>query len=288
MSLVSGYTFTSPELNRHSIAGLWRLTTTVSNYALVRSFSVQYPMKEFTTYPKKPLTNHEVWLWLNEDGSFQQFQQEEEVEERRTAISLKDSNRIKGTWDFRDGKLILATDRPGNRISTSKKIGAAVETGIRMLDTILVGRVVATQELGLVDNPIVLEKRQQELLNVTAEHNVTAMTATESSSVDTRLSVPKGSVKIGKFVYPKHHPSFFDMPLMRPTAMGSFQLRQVMGTLNTQTDNRKSDKLMEIPKFSCKDFFNKRFLLTSHPIERRLKGRMRWSIKYNKFVGKSP
>jgi hypothetical protein len=152
-----------------------------------------------------------------------------------------------------------------------------------MLDTILVGRVVATQELGLVGNPVVLGKSQQEN-NVTADLNATTTVAFESSSVDTRLSVPKGSVKVGKFVYPKHHPSFFDQPLMRPAAMGSFQLRQVMGTLNTQTDNR-NDKQIDIPKFACKDFFNKRFFLTSHPIERQLKGRMRWSIKYNKFVG---
>lgn len=42
-----------------------------------------------------------------------------------------------------------------------------------------------------------------------------------------------------------------------------------------------------VEQFRRQDFYDKRFYLTSHPIEpHKPKGRLRWSIKYNKFVGK--
>jgi len=101
---------------------------------------------------------------LKEDGSFTQY---EESSQKAP---------VKGTWDYLDGQLILATDRPK-------------QPTIR--DTILVGKVVATSQDSLHDNPV---------LHAAERANATA------AATDTHLSVPQGSVKVGKFMYPKNHP----------------------------------------------------------------------------------
>jgi hypothetical protein len=60
-------------------------------------------------------------------------------------------------------------------------------------------------------------------------------------------------------------------------------LKQVLGSLNTQ--QLKEEEEFE-EKFTESDFYNKTFLLTSHPLKTQApKGSKRWSIKYNKFVG---
>lgn len=78
------------------------------------------------------------------------------------------------------------------------------------------------------------------------------------------------------------HSSFFEQPIFRPVPTGSFELRQVLGSLNAR-EREEEDELVE--KFRRTDFYEKRFFLTSHPIEHKPKGHLRWSIKYNKFVG---
>jgi hypothetical protein len=152
----------APELNRRSMAGLWRLVTT-NPKSLVAT-----PRKEFTTYPKK---FKELLLMLKEDGSFQQYNDDDNDEAT--------SKTVKGTWDYLDGQLILATDR---------------STPSTFRDTILVGTVVAKSQNSLPDNPLT---KKEELVNATQA---------AGSNTDTHLSVPQGSVKVGKFMYPKHHP----------------------------------------------------------------------------------
>jgi len=215
-------------------------------------------MKEFTVYPKKTSAKKEeqFMLKLSEDGSFQQTSDD--------ASSSNKKNRyfLKGTWDFLDGKLILAADRPESDSSSAeekKKSGGP--------DTILVGDVVATAEQKLKDNPALAQS-----------------SSASSSSYDVYLSVPNGLVEVGKFTYPRHHPSFFDQPIFKPMPTGSFQLRQVLGNLNT-----KQEEKPPVSKFHKHDFVDKKFFLTSHPIQpKKPKGRKRWSIKYNKFVHDAP
>jgi hypothetical protein len=80
------------------------------------------------------------------------------------------------------------------------------------------------------------------------------------------------------------HPSFFDQPMFKPVAKGRFQLRQVLGALNAKSIEEE-EGLVE--RFKAKDFYGKRFLLSSHPLAQwRPKGNTRWSIKYNRYVGK--
>jgi hypothetical protein len=238
----------TPELNRRAMAGLWRLFT---NNPKSLKASSKPPMKEFTVYPKK---NKEMLLMLREDGSFQQYDEHAQ-------------QAIRGTWDYVDGNLILATDR--TRATTTTTTTSAARVPRR--DTILVGKVVATCERAFVDDTTVRNN-----------NNNNNSSSTANSKMDVHLSVPRGSVEVGRFFYPQHHPSFFEQPIFRPTSTGSFQLRQVLGQLNTKVED--DDEIIE--KFRRDDFYDKRFFLTSHKIGHKPKGTSRWSIKYNKFVGK--
>jgi hypothetical protein len=278
-SSYSAHAYKPHDLNHRHLAGLWKLTQSKPRPPP----AVYYPMKEFTLYPKgkqqrQTATSNllegegekllEILLMLKVDGSFQQYADDDSakdgakipdkvtfLDDTENAVLERFFGKIKGHWDYVDGKLILAADRPENAPKSQ--------------DTLLVGDVVVTEEQSLVDNPILRESETHETV--------------AKAAVDTHLSVPGGVVNVGKFFYPKNHPSFFDQPMFQPISKGSFQLKQVLGSLNTKNPQDK-DQLIE--KFRAKDFHGKRFLLTSHPIgEHKPKGKIRWSIKYNRYVG---
>ena len=271
-----------PEVNHRAIAGLWKLTPrTTSQPQPVVSF----PMKEFTVFPKdkqqqkqkqrqletKSSVEQEMLLMLHEDGHFVQYDSsadEKEVDipdklkylDDADAVLEKFLGRIQGKWDYVDGQLLLAADRPtvGEKTSSDP-------------DTLFVGEVVAKQEESLQDNPVVDPKSES------------SSKMKKGDAFDTHLSVPKGKIKVGRFIYPKHHPSFFDQPMFTSTTRDRFELKQVLGSLNTQ--NAEEEKEL-VEKFKPHQFYGKRFLLSSSPLkQRRPKGNVRWSIKYNKYVG---
>jgi hypothetical protein len=97
-------------------------------------------------------------------------------------------------------------------------------------------------------------------------------------------------VKIGKYAYPLHHPSFFDQPLFESIKMGSFHLQQIAGVLNAKLhhdlEDGEEDTTVEL--FTKEDLMSKRYLLTSYPLPNTRQRRQRWSIKYNAFVGMYP
>jgi hypothetical protein len=117
-----------PEVNRRAIAGLWKLT----HKAGQPKPAIRYPMKEFTVFPKhtqkmtmqKPTTDDmnakEMLLMLHEDGHFVQYASDDaaegEVKIPDKLNNLKGTDailekfqftKIKGQWDFVDGRLIL-------------------------------------------------------------------------------------------------------------------------------------------------------------------------------------
>lgn len=276
----------APELNHRSIAGLWKLVQQKEETS--NKPSRTYPMKEFTVVPvdrerdarlsearKHESAKHEMLLMLKEDGSFQQYgdkakQDEQIVVPDRLSFHMTDEylltntfGKVEGKWDFVDGKLLLAANRPKNFPDKT--------------DTLLIGEVVATSEASLAGNPIVMDA------NTTARTRPAERGEVASSTFDTHLSVPKGKVNIGRFTYPSNHPSFFEQPMFKPKQKGKFELKQVLGSLNAGSA-REEKELVE--KFRTKDFYDKRFLLTSHPLgTNKPSGKMRWSIKYNKYVG---
>lgn len=305
----------TPDVNHRAIAGLWKLKQKPP------SSSPTYPLKEFTVYPKVPKKRNahesktkEVLLMLKEDGSFQQYDQEQKAPDKLRFFDSERANKkakdeaildrycefgkLKGKWELVGGKLILAADRPIGDDGQSPSMGTTSE---EIADTILEGEVVATTEEGLSDNPMLsnddegssVDETHMSVGNKPASSGLEASAKTSNDAksgranknfvLDTHLSVPKGRVNIGRFTYPQHHPSFFEAPMFNPRVGGKFELKQVLGTLNTQ--QQKDEEVYE-DKFSVADFYNKTFLLTAHPIpEYQPKGNIRWSIKYNKFVG---
>jgi hypothetical protein len=307
-----------PEVTRKAIAGLWKVTP-----------ALRVPMKEFTVHGRTHKDNEEdenatpeLLLMLKEDGSFQEYSTESTND--GDGYSIQDSWKrfkekrkaelaalAKGTWDYRDGKLILAADRPTSeargsdhgRTIRSFQTSAEEETEKtnqqqkqwqqqqqqQYLDTLLEGRVIARYETSLPDNPV-LEKAPDASAADTDTTNTTATSNTANSHTtekrwDAHLAVQKATVKVGKFFYPKHHPSFFELPIYNPDKRGAFQLRQILGSLNTNLPDQDT----EVEKFQRSDFYNKTFVLTSHPLgQRRPKGEKRWSIKQNKFVEDPP
>ncbi len=305
-------------LRNRDIAGIWRLTSKQSFLPKLPTTNHlpnvkwSYPLKEFTVYPKdKPSSiidtsitsssssksgndavdrnqEEDIMLLLREDGTFVQYassdQQRERSDDNETNDPLFAVYEMKGSWKLVDGKLILAAERP-------KDVNNIRSEGHHH-DTILEGRIVAVSDTSLVDNPAlstrqqtVGENQQQQEENNGNSKSVHHLTSGNSEKTeDVHLSVPKGKVKVGKFFYPLNHPSFFEQPIFSPTSTGFFELRQVLGTLNTHIQHDE-DKFVE--KFRKKDLMDKRYFITSYPLPTAERKNKRWSIKYNKYVGKS-
>lgn len=262
-----------------------------------------------TSSTDESATNSEIGSNADIDTSWRNFQnkQTDEVSQRSSSkISRWIEFIQKGTWAFLDGNLILAADRPdasaesargpsytaladgtiraasSNEQSTLNqrdkhgisRICSSTFSEMPKEDTLLKGRVVANYQARLDDNPILSS------VNMTGE----ACNPQNKIQFDTHLSVPRGSINVGKFFYPKHHPSFFEQPMFHPVKTGTFALRQILGNLNTAHQDPAKDMVVE--KFLRSDFYNKTFLLTSHPLRSSSspKGKKRWSIKHNDYV----
>lgn len=288
MQPVSVRGYCTGDLERGDICGVWSLRSR-SFLPTLHSPEVPSPLKfkkkEFTTYPKKKkkippqtaIEEEEILLMLRDDGTFVQYGKispedipdaddegtddpaQKEVSRKLAALKMdrkspdSDSGSaigiMKGTWDFIDGQLILANDRPDDVID------------IRSVhDTVLVGDVVVKSAQSLEANPasVGLDKGAPE-----DKEGEKKDYGKNDGSFDVHISVPQGSVESGKFMYPKNHPSFFDQLIYKPTHTGSFQLRQVLGSLNTKI----KDEIVE--KFKVEDLQNKRYLLTTFPLKQR-------------------
>ncbi|KAL7431457.1 hypothetical protein ACHAXH_007134 [Discostella pseudostelligera] len=267
------------------------------------------PMKEFTTYPKKkqgelensrnnivpPKKQTEIFIKLKDDHTFEQCKSlfsdgkdasslEEELE-LEVSKREKESFALKGTWDFVDGNLILAADRPEKKpFSLNDDDTSTDGDGNSEADTILVGKVSVQSEASLTENPA-LEKRQQNMSDQDAlmEKDPPAPSSLQPRKglIDIHLSVPKGKIKTGKFMYPKTHPSFFEQPIVRPISKGHFELRQILGDYNAKLADEGSDS---IELFRKDDLVGKRFYLTTFPLPKRRKKLEKWDATSNTYV----
>ena len=188
-----------PEVNHRAIAGLWKLTHKVTTQ---QQTVAAFPVKEFTVFPKDKQQQQqkekqfettsskeqEMLLMLHEDGHFVQYDNNDDADNKEVQIPdklkyLDDADavlekflgRIKGQWDYVDGKLLLAADRPavGEKASSDP-------------DTLLIGEVVAKKEESLQDNPLV-------------ESSSESSSKKKETAFDTHLSVPKGKIKVGRY-----------------------------------------------------------------------------------------
>ena len=247
------------------------------------------PMKEFTTYPKKkksqvgigmmdgsdevqPKKQTEIFIKLKDDHTFEQCTSlqfsdgEDENQSLEEKLELELSKREKesflwtGTWDFVDMKLILAADRPEKKPFSvydedeNDSVGVDTDT-----DTILIGKVAVQQDDSLTDNPALQSSPDED----NGEDSDTSALQPKKSTIDVHLSVPKGKIKTGKFMYPKDHPSFFEQPIYSPESTGRFELRQILGEYNAKLDDDEGE-LVEL--FRKNDLVGKRFYLSTFPI----------------------
>jgi hypothetical protein len=104
----------------------------------------------------------------------------------------------------------------------------------------------------------------------------------KKGTIDVHLSVPRGKIKTGKFMYPKNHPSFFEQPIFRPRSNGNFELRQILGEHNAKLE--EEDELIEL--FRKEDLVRKRFYLSTFPLKKRRKKFEVWDAGENRFVKK--
>ena len=102
----------------------------------------------------------------------------------------------------------------------------------------------------------------------------------DSLEEDVHLSVPSGKVQISKFFYPRQHPCFFKKSISHPKPNGSFELKQILVSLNMRLDDDDLEEMFRKENLMRKDYF-----MTSFPSQYKRKGKQRWSIKYNKYVG---
>jgi hypothetical protein len=282
-SLIQTQAYSVGDVNPRALQGIWRLTSLDKNglpfdkrnllssdpATIWKSRGFQ-PMKEFTTYPKKKAVppssqkQTELFIKLKDDMTFEQCSSrlyedasEKTLEEMLAAdISRREcSFAIKGTWDYVDGRLILASDRPEKK-SFSYDEGVWSDAA----DTILVGKVSVTSEESSIDYPAVEESMTEEVKQVSD-----AASSRQKQSIDVQLSVPKGKIKTGKFMYPKHHPSFFEQPIFNPQSMGSFELKQV------EANKAGEDEGEMIELFRKEDLEGKRYYLSTFPLPTRKK-----------------
>jgi ribosomal protein S18 acetylase RimI-like enzyme len=269
---------TRVEVNRKAIAGIWKLTP-----ILQKSEVTLYRKKPSTTKPFTP----ELLLLLREDGFFQKYDAlstdesitipTDDVEIRRNVDintswqnfhnNQKDEKCRciefiqKGTWAFLDGNLILAAGRANasaHSQSTHNPSYSTLEDGmicgasinkqniqwdeigksrsccstyseLSKEDTLLKGRVVASYQARLDNNPILIRCPENKI------------------QFDTHLLVPCGSINVGKFLYPMHHPSFFEQPMLHPATTGTFVLDQILGNLNMAHQDPPKDIVVEQP-----------------------------------------
>lgn len=286
------HSYCTGHLRDRHIAGIWRLRSKDSFLPKFEDDFSKRPLKEFTVYPPKKTFDKEnaaddIILLLKEDGKFVQYGSPDDNDGKKQPLGTQVIDRtscmgtMTGSWALVDGELILAADRAEDTTN--------IRSESKKHDTILIGQVKATSGKGLEDNPTLLRQLDDRRIkdNDNVDNNSdekgkeNSGKSMQMSKEDVHLSV-SGEISIGKFFYPKTHPNFFEQPMATPTPTGSFELKQILGSLNTKVDSDE-DKLVE--KFRKPDLMNKRYFLTSYPMStKRRQKKQRWSIKYNKYV----
>lgn len=207
------------DLNARDIAGIWRLRSTESFLPSLSSSSQRpnkknrhcdYPMKEFTVYPKdkrkddlettfisdakmeKSSTEEpDILLLFTEDGQFVQYE-EQHSKARNQARFLKSNTtpsshssnintinhvhgHLKGQWAIVDGKLILAKDRPDNYNNLRS------ETKVK--DTLLSGKIIATTTTSLISlNRTIIHSSNDQNSTIQPTTNVTLNVAQDNTT----------------------------------------------------------------------------------------------------------
>mmetsp|Transcript_37584 Transcript_37584/g.57290 ORF Transcript_37584/g.57290 Transcript_37584/m.57290 type:complete len:400 (+) Transcript_37584:124-1323(+) len=295
-----------PNLSHKEMVGIWRLT--LKEYFLPRIRSVQSdPQKsdmEIDSSFKLKKKKQDLLLMLREDRTFVYYGRVERISEgedednndgkesRGETVTtnsepeeigkgdgfgnIMNLDTLQGIWDYRDGGIILAADRPPN--SDIRKVH----------DTILVGKVIARindKSQSLSDNPnlpkpsSIRDDFNQNLPPSTSNGDPES----NDNEADINLAILDGEISIGKFTYPKQHPSFFEQPMLfRSAVMGTCQLYQTLGSIKIRP--RRTDK-KKIERFKREEFYGKKFLLTTMPVDpKRGMPKLVWKRSEGKYI----
>ena len=261
----------APFIRKEDMTGVWKLTHPKL------SFPTTFKVKEFGEKPKLKSSNDyddsgdEIVLRLNDDGTFDQYATAESEDDDHSfpTYSLQGVLSRGGVWEFRDSNLILAPDRPQD----------ATNLGTKVHDTLLAGPlkvdVSECMQTGL--KPIAEPDEIVESVSSSNDDHETFSkpnTSENASSggsdppdIDVHLSIPSGSVKMGKFMYPRRHKAFFDDPMLFPdSSIGTFAMKQVLGNLNARLKREEQEEAnKKPPKFDRSNFYDRRFYLTATP-----------------------
>lgn len=267
--LYSSDAYALQSLRREEIAGVWHLTLSSDSF-----------LKSDDDGGTKG-GGEGVLLKLKQDGSFVQYGAEQTVEKQEGRMGEwlqqaqargsdgnkeeDDDGKLRGSWDYdmNEKKLLLATDHP---------LDADHQ---RVYDTLLTGEVVVNFLSSLSDD---------------AHSSTTTLLSEDDNSKnkeenpqDIYLSIPNGSVWVGKFMYPRNHPSFFDQPMFHPDQTGTFALRQILGMLNTRREEHTKEK--KKVRYRKRDFYGRKFFLTTELLKpARPKPKLVWSRTAGGYV----
>ena len=232
-SVALGYT--RPYLHRQDLFGIWKLS---------------HP--HFKLPSSQDQQEDEVVVRLNEDGSFDPYTP---IPDEMTTTAQQDNLQgilgRGGLWEYRDGMLLLAADRP-------KQVDPS-----QVHDTLFVGRLDVQVRRSIswdADSRALTDNDEVPV------DDVTTSTTDTPDDVDVHLSVSKGTIDIGKFMYPKKHKAFFEEPMLfKRSNIGSFQMNQLLGNLNARLKKEREAPPKAQPLFRKPDFHNRSFYLTTAP-----------------------
>ena len=225
-----------PFVTRQDLCGIWKLSP---------CFTAGKDDDETNASIQK-----EVVVCLKDDGTF-----EPQISEDINPLLCRG-----GCWDYRDKTLVLATNRP-----PQQQLQPTTNTKEQVNDTLLVGKLAVQVSESLVETNL---DRQ---LPIEHEIGDEEQQQDQETSLDVHLSIEQGEISTGKFIYPKKHKAFFDEPILFPrNSVGTFDMQQVLGNLNTRLKNQRAQQNNHHqPKlFRQADFYNRTFYLTAstHPV----------------------
>ena len=238
-------------IHADNVAGIWRLSSKVS-------FLPSSDLKDASRDAVSSSSDDEALLVLSVDGSFapckdSDGQTSSDIDSPPSSSFVLGGSTC-GRWNFDNcqNEMILIPNRPMD----------ADERNVH--DLMLCGKVVAASASSQAKDDTLGDEEE-----------------------DTFLTIKDGTIAIGRCMYPRIHPSFFDEPgpLIRSMHVGTFGMVQVLGSLNTNLEDDDDDydggedtRELDGAVYCDEDFFGRRFLMTVEPLHS-IKGTRKYDEK---------
>ena len=259
--VVNGYTQSPkpPFIRRDDLIGIWKLTNADLHSSTEQQSTKDTSEKEDVSGIRKSEKEEEdmaeIVLRLNEDGTFDPYTTKPVAGDPPMHQILGRG----GVWKYQNEALILAGNRPQEGDYCWN-----IENGKN--DTVFCGKLQVHTSRAL-PTP---EADQQNVIGEDADNLVDGKD-TDEVLRDHQLSIPKGEILIGKYMYPMKHNAFFEEPMLfRQSNVGKFAISQLLGNLNTRLQHEKDEETLaeeqrQKAKFHKSDLYGRKFYLSSSP-----------------------